>query len=125
VKDQSVRRALLAILTICAVASAQSQERVEIRLRGRFYTEPATVQVTIAVQPDIHNRALLVAADGERLFRSSEVALDGEHSQRIHMVEFKNLPAGQYVLRAEVHSSNDVRAVAEQLLTIGAGADSR
>ena len=118
-KIHSVRRALLAIAAICSATAAHTQAPVEIRIRGRFFTEPATVQLTIAVEPDRHNRALLVAADGDRLFRSSELALDGEHSQRLHTFEFKNLPAGQYVLRAELHSRSDVRGVAEEVLTVG------
>jgi hypothetical protein len=116
---------LFAIAVFCGAASAHTQERVEIRVRGRFFSEPATVLLTIAVEPDRNNRALLVAADSDRLFRSSEVALDGENSQRLHTLEFKNLPAGQYVLRAEVHSSDDVRGVAEALLVVGTPGEHR
>ena len=42
------------------------------------------------------------------------------------MVEFKNLPAGSYELRAEVLSSSDVRGSAMQELTVmGLGSDIR
>ena len=60
--------------------------------------------------------------DGERLFRASQLALAGADEKRIHAVEFKNLPAGNYTLRAEVLGADDVRGMAEQELVVsGAG----
>lgn len=114
--------AALAVIVLLAVP-AVTQDVVEIRVRGRFFSEPATVRVTVAVEPNAANRALVVEADGDRLFRSSELPLEGAHEQRIHTVEFKNLPAGQYVLRAEVRSSNDVRGLAEELVIVGDAGD--
>ncbi|HEY6360800.1 MAG TPA: hypothetical protein VIX63_06825 [Vicinamibacterales bacterium] len=94
---------------------------VEIRLRGRYYAEPATVQITVAVEPDAVNRALRVEAESERMFRSSEITLAGAGEKRIHTLEFKNLPAGEYVLSAQVFSSSEMRAVARQELTVSGG----
>jgi hypothetical protein len=113
----------LAFVVFANAIPAGAQQIVEIRLRGRFFTEPATVRVTIAVQPDHDNRVLIVQADGDRLFRSSEVRLDGERGQRIHIVEFKNLPAGEYVLRAEVRSEAEIRGAVEELLVVGMAGD--
>jgi hypothetical protein len=96
-----------------------AQDVVEIRLRGRYFTDPATVRITIAVEPNADNRALRIEADGDRLFRSSEVVLEGEEGQRIHTVEFKNLPAGSYTIRAAVLSSAQVRGAAEEFLIVG------
>lgn len=121
--DCIVRRLVLGAASAVALAVSTialgAQEVVEIRLRGRYFSEPATIRITVAVQPDAKNRSLVILADGDRMFRSSQVALDGEHGQRIHTVEFKNLPAGYYVVRAEVHSSADIRGAAEELLVIG------
>jgi hypothetical protein len=95
---------------------------VEIRLRGHYFSEPATVQITVAVEPDAANRVLRVEADGDRLYRATELTLQGETDKRLHTVEFKNLPAGAYELRAEVLSVDHVRGMATQeLLVSGAG----
>lgn len=115
----------LAVLVSTSAWSVRADHVVEIRLRGRYYTEPATVRVTVAVQPDEANRILVVQADGEQLFRSSEVSLEGDKGQRLHTVEFKNLPRGNYVLRAEVHSTAKLRGSAEQLLVVGDVGNSR
>ncbi len=78
----------------------------------------ATVQITVAVEPDAKNRSLRIEADGERLFRASQLSLDGATEKRIHAVEFKNLPAGNYILRAEVLGAENVRGMAEQELVV-------
>jgi hypothetical protein len=120
-----VWHAALAVLISANVIWLGAEHVVEIRLRGRYYSEPATIRVTVAVQPDQANRTLVIQADGERLFRSSEVSLEGEKGQRLHTVEFKNLPRGSYVLRAEVHSNVKLRGVAEELLVVGEVGDSQ
>lgn len=109
----------LAVLVTANTISVGAEHVVEIRLHGRYYTEPATVRVTVAVQPDQENRTLVVQADGERLFRSSDVSLEGDKGQRLYTLEFKNLPRGSYVLRAEVHSRAKLRGVAEEELIVG------
>ena len=76
-----------------------------------------TVDITVAVEPDQANRTLRVEADGDRYFRSSEITLDGSSEKRMHTVEFRNLPAGSYEVRAAVLSTNDVRAMAVQDLS--------
>ena len=114
---------LIAILLLSGAASTvgDANDIVEIRLRGRYYAEPATVQITVAVEPDAVNRALRVEADSERMFRSSEIVLSGAGEKRIHTLEFKNLPAGEYTLSAQVFSRNEMRAVATQQLTVSGG----
>jgi hypothetical protein len=125
VKSRTLTAVLLAaaLAGIAGAAVGDANEVVEIRLRGRYYAEPATVQVTVAVEPDAVNRALRIEAESERMFRSSEITLDGAGEKRIHVIEFKNLPAGEYTLSAQVFSSDDMRGVATQQLTVsGSGA---
>ena len=122
----SCRSIALALLIVAAASTAgplvgDAKEIVEIRLRGRYYAEPATVQITIAVEPDGQNRSLRVEAESERMFRSSQINLDGANEKRIHTLEFKNLSAGEYTLSAQVLSNDDVRAVATQQLTVSGG----
>jgi hypothetical protein len=98
--------------------AGDARDVLEIRLRGHYYAEPATVHITVAVEPAADHRALVIEADGERYFRSSAVILDGQNEKRLHSVEFKNLPAGTYTLRAQVRSAADVLATASQDLVV-------
>lgn len=112
----------IAALMTTGARPGHAKEVVEILLRGHYFVEPATVQITVAVEPDAENRALRIEADGDRLFRASQLSLEGAKEKRIHAVEFKNLPAGNYLLRAEVLGEDDVRGMAEQELVVsGAG----
>jgi hypothetical protein len=129
VEVRKVRYIVLVLAGAAAVAAstivAAAQDVVEIRMRGRYFKDPATVRITVAVEPDAKNRVLVIQADGDRLFRSSQVSLEGENGQRIHTVEFKNLPAGYYTVRAEVMSTREVRGMAEELLVVGDPTDER
>jgi hypothetical protein len=120
---RNLRRIILGAASAASLFIGSSlvaaQDVVEIRLRGRYFTDPATIRITVAVEPNAENRALRIEADGDTLFRSSEVVLEGEGGKRIHTVEFKNLPAGNYTIRAAVLSSAQVRGAAEEFLTVG------
>jgi hypothetical protein len=110
---------ITATVGIIGTAALPAKDVVEIRMPARYYSEPATVRIMIAVEPNEANRRLRVEADGDSLFRSSELPLEGENGKRLHTVEFKNLPAGNYVVRAAVWSSDDVRGSAQHALTVG------
>jgi hypothetical protein len=114
---------MIAIFVVTALVlggmAAAAREQVEIRLLGRYFTQPATVQVIVAIEPDQRNRMLHIEADGERMFRSSDVELVGDGEKRLHSIQFKNLAAGTYTLRAELLSASDsVLAMAEQELIV-------
>jgi hypothetical protein len=118
-----LRRVIIGAAATASISIGASlvsaQDVVEIRLRGRYFSDPATVRITVAVEPQAENRALRVEADGDRLFRSSEVLLDGERGKRLHTVEFKNLPAGNYTIRAAVRASAEVIGTAEDFVVVG------
>jgi hypothetical protein len=113
---------LTALLAIGGASRGDARDVVQIRLHGRYFIEPATVRILVAVEPDAENRALRIEADSDHMYRSSELALTGATDKRLHSIEFRNLPAGAYVLRAEVRSSHDVRGSASQeLFVTGSG----
>jgi hypothetical protein len=116
--------ALTVSLVALTGAAGSAKDDVEIRLSGRYFAEPATVQMIIVVEPDAQNRRLHVEADGDNMFASTEVQLAGDREQRLHTVQFKNLAAGAYTLRAQVHSHSSVRSQATQEITV-AGYENR
>ena len=123
------RRTIAGILfaTVIAIsngsAPSDAREVVEIVLHGKYFSEPATVRFMVAVEPDAENRTLRIEADSNDMFRASEITLNGASEKRLHNVEFRNLPAGYYTLRAQVRSSHDVRGSASQELVVtGSGA---
>jgi hypothetical protein len=115
------RRTLGLLIVVAAIVFASvvaAQDVVELRLRGHYFAEPATVDITVIVEPSPDNRVLRVEADGDRMYRSTEVELSGATDSRVHLVEFKNLEAGSYRVRAEVLSASKVRGQASSVLTV-------
>jgi len=115
-----------AVLTVSlatlAGSTGSAKGGVEIRISGRFYAEPATVQMIVEVEPSADNRTLRVEADGDSMFCSTEVELAGDREKRLHTIQFKNLTAGGYTLRAQVLSNNSVRSQAtEEITVMGSG----
>lgn len=111
--------ALVAVVAAALVVRVYAADVVQIRLPGHYFSEPATVDITVVVEPDAANRVLRVEADGDQMYRSTEVELQGDTDSRVHMVEFKNLEAGNYVLRAQVLGADKVRgsATSEMMVT--------
>ena len=109
---------LTGLLAITGGTRGDARDVVEIRLYGRYFVEPATVRILVAVEPDAENRALLIEADGDQMYSSSELTLTGANEKRLHSVEFRNLTAGSYTLRAQVRSASDVRGSASHELVV-------
>lgn len=102
-----------------ASLSLAAADAVQIQLRGKYYVSPATVQIIVAVEPNERNRMLRLEADGEGMYRSTEIPLAGASEKRLHTVQFKNLTGGAYVLRAEIFAEGDrMLAMAEDDLIV-------
>jgi hypothetical protein len=99
-------------------AAGSAKDDVEIRLSGHYFAEPATVQMIIAVEPSAENRTLRVEADGANMFCSTEVQLAGDKERRLHTIQFKNLAAGEYTLRAQVLTTTTIRSQATQEIMV-------
>lgn len=114
----SILTGLIFVLAAATTPRLPAKELIEIRMRGHYFAAPATIPVTVAVEPAANNRTLIVEVDGEDYFRSSGKDLDGENERRFHTVEFRNLPAGRYALRARVMSTSAVLGSAVEGLVV-------
>ena len=113
--------ALSAFIVAVAGIGTTAKDNVSIRISGHYYAAPATVQMVIAVEPDAQNRTLRVEADGDNMYTSTEMQLAGDREQRLHTIQFKDLSAGEYTLRAQVLSTSDVRSQDEQRIMVSGG----
>ena len=117
---RNILRRIAFIIPLAALTgvAGSAKDNVEIRLAGHFFAEPATVQLVVAIEPDAENRTLRVEADGDTMFCATEIELAGAKEQRLHTIQFKNLSAGGYTLRAEVLSNSAVRSQATQEIRV-------
>jgi hypothetical protein len=113
---------LLLVIVAGATMPGTAASVVDIKLSGAYFSEPATLRMTVTVEPDDANRTLWIEADGEGMYTASEIQLNGANEKRLHQVMFKSLSAGNYTLRAHVRSSTGVRGVAtREIAVIGVG----
>jgi hypothetical protein len=86
---------------------------------------PTNLTVRVHVTPDAANRALEVTADSDTYYRSSRIQLDGQHASTTMVLEFRNVPGGDYDVRATlIDSAGQRRAdVHKQVQVIPSAAD--
>ena len=111
---------VFSVLLVLAGANAPGTavSVLDIALKGAYFSEPATVRFTVAVEPNDANRTLRIEAESEGLYRASEIPLNGANEKRVHQIMFKNLTAGHYSLRAQLRSSTGVRGVATREIVV-------
>jgi len=104
----------LAVATglLAAASPAAAPPPVTVQVTPNASMAPATVRVTVTVEPDERNRGLMVEADSLNFYSSSEVTLEGTGSSRVKRFEFKNLPPGEYEVRATVQRNDGGRRIA-------------
>jgi hypothetical protein len=90
------RRTWFAALLLTAVLPLQADQAITMTVSPRQSLAPTNLSVRLRIQPDADNRVLQVVADSGGFYRSSEISLDGEHSARSAVVEFRNVPSGEY-----------------------------
>ena len=97
---------LVACVLVCSASTTSARETVSIRVSPSISMAPATVRVTVVVEPNADNRELVVEADSGDFFTSSTVQLDGSKSARMQAFMLKELPAGEYEIAARVIRRN-------------------
>jgi len=91
---------LLPALLLALFMPAHATERVSVRVSPTVAFAPASLFVNATVDVNPENRALEIIAESADFYRSSEVALDGDHAPRITQFLFKSVPRGSYEVRA-------------------------
>jgi hypothetical protein len=94
---------IILVSSLATTASADDPERpLHVRISPTMAHAPADLYIYVSVARRPDNRLLRVSAESDDFFRSSETQLDGEHSARVTVVRFRELPAGDYQIRAEL-----------------------
>jgi hypothetical protein len=117
------------LLTGClmfAWTAVAADTPLTLRVHPRFAPELGAVQVTAIVRPHPDNRVLVIEAECDNYYRSSEMQLDGENARRAHVLTLSNLPSGSCELTAKLRSGHDERGRASgNFMVSGPPADMR
>ncbi len=82
---------------------------LSIRVSPAISFAPANLFIRITIEPDAHNRALVVAADSGGFYRSSAVQLEGDRAAKTTTFEFRSVPPGEYEVTAVVIGADGQR----------------
>jgi hypothetical protein len=94
---------IILVSSLATTASADDPERpLHVRISPTMAHAPADLYIYVSVARRPDNRLLRVSAESDDFFRSSETQLDGEYSARVTVVRFRELPPGDYEIRAEL-----------------------
>jgi hypothetical protein len=90
-------RYLLTVIGACAAlatVSVASDAPLRATVSPRIGAAPALVRVQAIIVPAAENDALLIVIDSAAYYRSSTIPLDGDAAPRVHLVDFRSVPAG-------------------------------
>jgi hypothetical protein len=93
------------VFAVAVMIPARAEEQsngVALRVYPRQAFAPATVQVTVLIEPDAHIRHLVVEAESGMFYRRTDQELEGTNAARLHVFRWRNLPEGDYMVTATV-----------------------
>jgi hypothetical protein len=102
-------------LVITAASAVDAGECLKMKVSPQQALAPVNLRVSVRIEPNADNRALMIVADGSEFFRSSEIPLEGDRAPRVFYVEYPNVPSGDYdVTSVLVNSMGRERATVHQ-----------
>lgn len=101
-----------------AEAKDGASSRLEIRMPVRIARVGADLRAVVRVANHADNRLLRVTLDSDLFFRSTEIELEGADAIRNHLLTWKDLPLGDYVVEATLLGSAGQRARAAVPLAV-------
>ena len=111
----------LVLLTGCMAGSSQmiaADAQVTIAVRPAVTTAHGNAQLKILVERNDRNRLLTWEIDGPNYYRSSRVELEGATAPRSWFFLVKDLPEGEYDIRATVDRSDNSHTMAASSIKV-------
>lgn len=110
-----VSLSIAASLSLQALASGS----VEIVRKARYDAGNQILRVEVIVEPHEDNRELRIEVDVEKTFCAATRPLDGAREKRLHTIECRRLPPGDYEITATVYDAQGPRDSASLPMTVG------
>jgi hypothetical protein len=123
-KDVSMTRYLgLAMAAGILAGSMQmsADEAIAITVRPAVTTFRGTAQLKVLVARDEKNRSLEWEIDGPNYYRSSSVEMDGAAAPRSYFFLMRELPAGEFEIRATVKRNDQTKVMDRSTIRVVGG----
>jgi hypothetical protein len=98
-----------------------ADEAISITVRPAVTSYRGSAQLKVLVSRDDKNRVLTWEVDGPSYYRSSSIALDGAASPRSYFFVVKDLPSGEFDVRATVKRNDSSAAMDRSTIKVVGG----
>ena len=119
-----MKRCFGVMLTAGLFASSMqmsADEAISITVRPAVTSYRGSAQLKVLVSRDEKNRSLVWEVDGPNYYRSSSILLDGAASPRSYVFVVKDLPAGEFDVRATVNRNDSSAAMDRSSIRVVGG----
>jgi hypothetical protein len=113
----------LVAAAIAVSTRASADEAISLSVRPKVAPYRGNAQVRVLVSRDEKNRTLVWELDGPNYYRSTSIELQGATAPRSHFFLARDLPAGQFEVRATVTRDDRSTATAVSTLQVVGGPD--
>ena len=102
-------------------SQTSADEAISITVRPAVATYRGSALLKVLVARDDKNRSLVWEVDGPSYYRSSELQLNGAASPRSFVFMMRELPAGQFEVRATVKRNDRTSVTDRSSITVVGG----
>jgi hypothetical protein len=112
---------ILAAGVLTGSMQMSADEAISITVRPAVTSYRGSAQLKVLVSRDEKNRVLVWEVDGPDYYRSSSIALDGAASPRSYLFTVKDLPAGEFDVRATIRRNDSSAAMDRSTIKVVGG----
>ena len=113
----------LAVGVLAGSMVSSADEAISITLRPAVAMFRGNAQLKVLVTRDEKNRALVWEIDGPNYYRSSSIELSGAAAPRSYQFLLRDLPPGEFEVRATVRRNDRTAATDRRSLRVIGGPD--
>lgn len=95
------------------LAAAANRDPLILKVWPQIAFAPAGLHVELRIPRHPDNRIVHLVADGENFYRESDWQLDGSDAPFLFVVDWRDLPAGDYTIIAELDGISGLRGRVE------------
>jgi hypothetical protein len=111
----------VAVGVLAGSMQMSADEAISITVRPAVTSFRGNTQLKVLVSRNEKNRMLVWEVDGPNYYRSSSIALDGAAAPRSYLFMVKDLPAGEFDVRATVKRNDRSAAMDRSTIKVIGG----
>ena len=109
---------LAAAYVVVGPATVDATQPLTLQVSPTISPAPGVISVRATVEPSDDNLSLQIVAQSAEFIRSSSVDIDGSHTPRLNVFEYRNLPSGVYDVSAILVGTRGTRAMATRTIEV-------